>query len=290
MKIVAFLWLLVGSVWAQEEGSKKGLAGMLQKLVGKGGGDRLFYYPTKSAPDLPTKFGIAYEDVAFESEDKTKLHGWFLKPKNGSRIKGTVVFHHGNAGSMGYHLPFVVWMVRDGYQVFMYDYRGYGKSGGTIKRKGLVEDTRAAINYVKARKDVNGKKIISYGHSLGGAKSLAGLGEKMIPGVCGVISFAGFASYEDMARRFAGPTGADLVTDDHSPRDVVEKISPVPLLIVHGQKDRTVPSQQGEVLFKKAKEPKTIFRIPEGGHTRALWMNNGQYRKRVLAWMEKVLA
>jgi fermentation-respiration switch protein FrsA (DUF1100 family) len=59
---------------------------------------------------------------------------------------------------------------------------------------------------------------------------------------------------------------------------------------VHGQKDRTVPSQQGEVLFKKAKEPKTIFRIPEGGHTRALWMNNGQYRKRVLAWMEKVLA
>jgi fermentation-respiration switch protein FrsA (DUF1100 family) len=112
----------------------------------------------------------------------------------------------------------------------------------------------------------------------------------MIPGVKGVICFAGFASYEDMAKRFAGQMGADLVTDDHSPRDVVEKISPLPLLIVHGRKDRTVPLEQGELLYKKAKQPKTIFRVPEGGHTRALWMNNGEYRKRVLAWMKEILA
>ena len=290
MKKLAVLLLFAGRLWAQEPKVEEGLTSVLEKLMGKNGGDRLFYFPTKTAPDLPTKFGILFDDVNFESEDKTNLHGWFLKPKNGSKIKGTVVFHHGNAGSMGYHLPFVTWMVKAGYQVLMYDYRGYGKSGGDIKRKGLIEDTRAAINYAKTRKDVDGKKIISYGHSLGGAKSLAGLGERMIPGVRGVISFAGFASYEDMARKFAGQTGADLVTDDHSPRDLVEKISPVPILIVHGDKDRTVPLEQGELLFKKAKEPKTIFRIPDGGHTRALWMNNGQYRERVLAWMENVLA
>ncbi|MGB0328735.1 MAG: alpha/beta hydrolase [Akkermansiaceae bacterium] len=290
MKTLAVLLLFAGGLWAQEPKAEEGLTSVLEKLMGKNGGDRLFYFPTKTAPDLPTKFGVLFDDVNFESEDKTNLHGWFLKPKNGSTIKGTVVFHHGNAGSMGYHLPFVTWMVKAGYQVLMYDYRGYGKSGGDIKRKGLIEDTRAAINYAKSRKDVDGKKIISYGHSLGGAKSLAGLGERMIPGVRGVISFAGFASYEDMARKFAGQTGADLVTDDHSPRDLVEKISPVPLLIVHGDKDRTVPLEQGELLFKKAKEPKTIFRIPDGGHTRALWMNDGQYRERVLAWMEKVLA
>lgn len=290
MKKLAVVLLFAGRLWAQQPKVEEGLSSVLEKLMGKNGGDRLFYFPTKTAPDLPTKFGILFDDVNFESEDKTNLHGWFLKPKNGSKIKGTVVFHHGNAGSMGYHLPFVTWMVKAGYQVLMYDYRGYGKSGGDIKRKGLIEDTRAAINYAKTRKDVDGKKIISYGHSLGGAKSLAGLGERMIPGVRGVISFAGFASYEDMARKFAGQTGADLVTDDHSPRDLVEKISPVPILIVHGDKDRTVPLEQGELLFKKAKEPKTIFRIPDGGHSRALWMNNGQYRERVLAWMENVLA
>lgn len=282
--------LLVGGLWADEPAETDGLSGFLRKVVGKGGGDRLFYYPTRTAPDLPTKYGVAYESVTFHSEDKTKLHGWFLKPKQGMLVRGTVVFHHGNAGSIGYHLPFVVWLVREGYQVLLYDYRGYGKSEGTIARQGLVADTRAAISYVQTRKDVDAQKIISYGHSLGGAKSLAGLGEKMISGVKGVICFAGFASYQDMARRFAGQTGADLVTDDHSPRDVVAQISPVPLLIVHGRKDRTVPLEQGELLYKKAEEPKTIFRVPEGGHTRALWMNNGEYRKRVLAWMNEILA
>lgn len=282
--------LLVGGLWADEPAEKDVLSGFLQKVVGKGGGDRLFYYPTRTAPDLPTKYGVTYENVTFPSEDKTKLHGWFLKPERETLVRGTVVFHHGNAGSIGYHLPFVVWLVREGYQVLLYDYRGYGKSEGTIARKGLVEDTRAAIVYVRTRKDVDAQKIISYGHSLGGAKSLAGLGEKMVSGVKGVICFAGFASYQDMARRFAGQTGANLVTDDHSPRDVVAQISPVPLLIVHGRADRTVPLEQGELLYKKAKEPKTIFRVPEGGHTRALWMNDGEYRKRVLAWMNEILA
>ena len=182
------------------------------------------------------------------------------------RVKGTVVFHHGNAGSVGYHLPFVVWMVRGGYQVLMYDYRGYGKSGGKISRKGVIEDTRAAIAYAQSRKDVDGKKIISFGHSLGGAKSLAGLGEKMIPGVKGVICFAGFASYQDMARRFAGEAGKEVVTDDHSPRDVVEKIAPVPLLIVHGRSDRTVPPEQGEIdiQVKARKDLPIIFDLKAG--------------------------
>lgn len=290
MRRIWVVLLLVGGLWADEPAEKDVLSGFLRKVIGKGGGDRLFYYPTRTAPDLPTKYGVVYENVTFPSEDKTKLHGWFLKPKRETLVRGTVVFHHGNAGSIGYHLPFVVWLVREGYQVLLYDYRGYGKSEGTIARQGLVEDTRAAIVYVQTRKDVDVQKIISYGHSLGGAKSLAGLGEKMVSGVKGVICFAGFASYQDMARRFAGQTGENLVTDDHSPRDVVAQISPVPLLIVHGRADRTVPLEQGELLYKKAKEPKTIFRVPEGGHTRALWMNDGEYRKRVLAWMNEILA
>lgn len=272
------------------DGEKDPLTSIAERLLGRNGGNRLFYYPSKTAPDVPSKYGYRYEDVNFKSEDGTKLHGWFLNPKRGVEPKGTIVFHHGNAGSVGYHITFVGWMVRAGYQVLLYDYRGYGKSGGTITRKGLVQDTRAAVNYVKTRQDVNSKRLISYGHSLGGAKSLAALGEEMIPGVRGVVSFAGFASYEDMARRIAGETGANLVTDDYSARDFVEKISPVPALIAHGTNDTTVPLSQGEKLFEKAKEPKTFYRIPKGSHTRALFMNDGEYRKKVLIWMDQVLS
>ncbi|MFT6862740.1 MAG: fermentation-respiration switch protein FrsA (DUF1100 family) [Akkermansiaceae bacterium] len=269
---------------------KNGSSSFAEKLLGKNGGNRLFYYPTKSAPDVPSKYGHRFEDVHFKSEDETKLHGWFLQPAEGVKPKGTIVFHHGNAGSVGYHIAFVGWMVREGYQVLMYDYRGFGESEGAITRKGLVEDTRAALSYATTRKDVDARRLISFGHSLGGAKSLAALGEKMIPGVRGVVCFAGFASYQDMARKFAGKMGGDLVTDDYSARDFVEKISPVPILIVHGTEDRTVPLSQGELLFKKAKEPKTIYRIKGGSHTRALWMDDGKYRKKVLGWIEKVLA
>lgn len=269
---------------------KDGLTALAEKILGKNGGDRLFYYPTKTAPDLPSKYGHTFEDVTFLSEDKTKLHGWFLSPPVGVKPKGTIVFNHGNAGSVGYHLPFVGWMVHDGYQVFLYDYRGYGKSEGEISRKGMVQDVSAAINYVKTREDVDSKRLISFGHSLGGAKSLAALGEKMIPGVRGVISFAGFASYQDMARRIAGQAGANLVTPDYSAQDYIEKISPVPLLLAHGTDDVTVPFSQGERLFQKAKEPKTFLKIPGGSHTRALSMNDGEYRKKVLAWIAKILA
>ena len=268
---------------------KSGLSALVESLLGKNGADRLFYYPTKTAPDVPSDFGHRFKDVNFKSEDGTKLHGWFFQPFDQVKPKGTVVFHHGNAGSVGYHIGFVGWMARAGYQVLLYDYRGYGKSEGAITRKGLVQDARAAINYAKSREDVDAKRIISFGHSLGGAKSLAALGEKMIPGVRGVICYAGFASYGDMAKRVAGKAGGELVNDDLSARDLVENISPVPVLIAHGTKDTTVPLSQGEVLFKKAKEPKTIFRIPNGSHTRALWMNDGEYRTKVLTWMGKVL-
>lgn len=294
MKTLIFILAVTGWLRAEDPSAeadpKNRVVDLAEMILGKNGGDRLFYFPTKSAPDLPSKYGLDFEEVIFPSEDETKLHGWFLKPAEAQEVKGTVVFHHGNAGSVGYHLGFVVWMVRAGYQVLLYDYRGYGKSEGELDRAGLVSDTRAALRYVRSRDDVDGQRLISFGHSLGGAKSLAGLGREMIPGVRGVISFAGFASYRDMARRFGGETGADLVTDDHSPRDVVDRIAPVPLLIVHGQKDITVPREQGEILFKRAKEPKKIFRVPEGSHTRALWMNEGEYRKQVLHWMEKVLA
>jgi len=293
MKILLSFFLLTLPILGQQQldhGTAESLAKLAEKLLGKEGGNRLFYFPTKTAPDTPKKYQQDYEDVTFKSQDGTKLHAWFMAPPKTQKVKGTIVYSHGNAGSIGYHIPFVLWMVQDGYQVLLYDYRGYGKSEGQVSRKGLVEDVHAAFTYVKTRKDVDANRLISFGHSLGGAKSLAALGQKMPSGVRGVVDFAGFASYQDMARHFAGQAGVKIVTDDLSARDLIEKISPVPVLIVHGTEDHTVPLSQGELLFKKAKEPKTFFKIEGGNHTQALSMNKEEYRKKILAWMAKVLS
>lgn len=85
------------------------LSKLKRQIIGEGDTNRFFYFPTRDQPATPENSGFAYEDVNFNSADGTKLHGWFLKPKT-DKPKGTVVFSHGNAGSLGHHLGFVTWL------------------------------------------------------------------------------------------------------------------------------------------------------------------------------------
>lgn len=268
----------------------EGLAEAAQKTLGKDGGNRFFYMPSGPIAETPATYNYKYEDITFPALDGVALNGWFLPAMSVEKAKGTVVFSHGNAGALGHHFGFVAWYVRAGYNVFMYDYRGFGKSKGEIARAGVVSDVEAAFRYVKTRKDVDFSRLISYGHSLGGASSITALGRKNIPGLRAVITFAGFASYRDMAQKVAGDWGASVVTDELSPRDFVSKISPVPILIVHGEADGVVPFSQSELLFKNAREPKTFMPIKDGDHQQALWKNDEKYRKEILRWLDEVLA
>ena len=253
--------------------------------LGKNGGNALFYFPTADIADTPATWGWKFENVWFPSADGTRLHGWFL-PASGKRPKGTVVFSHGNAGALGHHLGFVTWFLPAGYNVLMYDYRGFGSSGGTITRRGLIEDVHAAFGYIKTRRDVNPDRLVSFGHSLGGAKSIVALGEKPVPGVRAVISDAGFASYRGMAEVMAGNVGLSVVTDENAPKDWVAKLAPVPVLLVHGTDDEVVPFAQAQQLFAAAQEPKTLFAVSGGRHGDALWLNRGEYRRKTLLWLD----
>lgn len=267
------------------------LSKLAEALLGKNGGDRLFYFPSKDQPFTPKKYGVKYEDVNFKSADGTELHGWFLPCKEGvKKAKATIVFSHGNAGSVAYHYGFIDWLIPAGYNVLLYDYRAFGKSKGTLSRKGIIEDVTAAFNYVASRKDVDSTKLVSFSHSLGGAKSVVALAMKPIKGLRAIITDGAFASYKEMAKQKAGQVGANLTTDNFSTIDYIDKLAPVPLLIVHGTRDTMVPVGQAEKLFQKAKEPKTFFKIEDGTHTDSLDRNKGEYRKKMLGWLDKVLA
>lgn len=266
------------------------LSRLAEALLGKNGGDRLFYFPSKDQPYTPEKYGVKYEDVTFKSADGTELHGWFIPSKLGAeKAKATIVFSHGNAGSVAHHYGFIDWLMPAGYNVLLYDYRAFGKSKGALSRKGLIEDVTAAFEYVASRKDVDSTKLVSFSHSLGGAKSVVALAMKPVKGLRAVITDGAFASYKEMAQQKAGQVGANLTTNDFSAIDYIDKLAPVPLLIVHGTQDRMVPLGQGEKLFKKAKAPKTFFKIEAGSHTDALARNDGEYRKKMLAWLDGVL-
>ncbi len=259
-----------------------------QSIAGKNGGNQLFYFPTRDQPATPADWGFKYEDLKFKSADGTALHGWFVAPKN-QQPKGTIVFSHGNAGSLGHHLGFVMWLAEAGYNVMMYDYRGFGKSSGTVDRRGMINDVKAALAYAMARKDIDPKRVISYGHSLGGAQSITALAESPVPGLRAIIVDGAFASYQGMARIMAGQLGASLVTDELAPKDFVKLLPATPLLVVHGKQDEVVPFAQGKQLYDAAKEPKTLFQPETGRHGTALSGNNGAYRKKVIQWLAQTL-
>ncbi len=280
--------ITLGDIQRMLKDENSELSKLKRELIGQGDTNRFFYFPTHDQPATPENWGFLYEDVNFKSADGTKLHGWFLKAKS-NKPKGTVVFSHGNAGSLGHHLGFVTWLAEAGYQVFMYDYRGFGKSGGVLDRDGMVQDVKAAFLYVSGRKDVQQGKIISYGHSLGGAKSVAALAEMQPEGLKAIVIDGAFSSYQAMARLVAGDLGTELISDEFSPRDCITKISGTPLLVVHGQKDQVVPFSQGKQLFDLANEPKTLFEVKDGTHGDALSRDQGAYRKKMLAWLDSVI-
>ena len=264
---------------------------LVQQNLGKQGGNQLFYLPTRDEPSTPAQWGLKFEPVDFKSADGTSLHGWFMpaKGRTAQTAKGTIVFSHGNAGSMSYHLGFCVWMVEAGYNVLLYDYRGFGKSGGSVERRGMIDDVKAAFAYIFKRPDIDHTRIASFGHSLGGAQSVTALGESPVKGLRAIIIDGAFASYQAMARIIGGQLGASLVTDELSPRDFVKKLAPVPFLVVHGDNDEIVPVSQGLQLYQAAGQPKTLFEVKSGQHGTSLSANAGAYRKKVIAWLDGVM-
>ena len=264
------------------------ISALARSLLGTKDTNRLFYFPTHDVPATPKDWGLEYDDVNFESADGTMLNGWFMDAVGGE-AKGTIVFSHGNAGSIGHHLWFVAWLAKEGYNVFMYDYRGFGKSGGSVNREGMVQDVNAAFNYVVSRPDVDADKLISYGHSLGGAKSVTALARDKPEGLRAIITEGTFSSYQAMARIVGGELGANLITDELSPKEFIGRIKDVPLLMVHGDRDQVVPLAQAKELFGRANEPKTFFEVKGGSHGDSLSRDNGAYRKRLLTWLDEVM-
>ena len=295
---VAWMWLgLTAWCWADEPkpapaDANAQLAKLAESLLGKNGGNQFFYFPTHDVPATPKDWGFRFEEVNFKSKDGTPLSGWFVpvQGKSKGKAKATIVFSHGNAGSIGHHLGFHLWLVDEGYNVLTYDYRGFGKSGGKVDRRGMLDDVRAAFDYVAKRPDIDPGRLVSMGHSLGGAKTLVALSEAPVRGLRAVVTDAAFASYQAMARQLGGEVGGKLVSDEWAPKDSVAKIAPLPLLIVHGTNDEVVPFAQGKQLFEAAKEPKTMFQVKGGRHGDSLLRDKGAYRKKLLEWLGQRLA
>jgi len=206
-------------------------------------------------------FELEYEDVTFKAADGTKLHGWYV-PHQAPRA--VILFAHGNAGNVSTRAKTLKELnERHDAAVFIFDYRGYGKSEGTPNEEGLLQDARAARKWLARRTGLDEHEIVLMGRSLGGGVAVD-LAAK--DGCRGLILESTFTSMPDVAGRLLPLLPAGWLMTQRF--DSLSKIPNYngPLLQSHGDRDQLIPIAQGKTLFKAAKGPKRFVVIKGSGH------------------------
>jgi uncharacterized protein len=212
------------------------------------------------------------ESVIFKSANGNNLNGWMLKPK-GTAITHTILHFHGNGGNILGQFSIMKPLLAKGFQVFVFDYSGYGFSEGKATRKNLLKDGISAVNYLKNRADVKDTKFIIYGQSYGGHLAIC-VAEKTQNKIDGLVSEGAFSSHKDIAadgiKNIFTETMTRLwVKDIYSAKKAIGKIQK-PILIIHSTEDKDIPFTMGKKLFEKANEPKAFMEV-KGGHILSLF-------------------
>jgi uncharacterized protein len=264
-------------------------------LISVSGCTTLFFQPQKNHVLSPERFELEYEDVDFKSADGVMLHGWFLPAQGPAR--GTVLFLHGNAENISTHILSVYWLPGRGYNVFMLDYRGYGRSHGQADVTGALADIEAALRTVIARPDIDPDRIVVLGQSLGGALAISAVAQSQLRShIKAVIADSAFSSYTTITREKMADFWITwplqwlpwlTIDDTFSPLDAVANISPIPLLIIHSEQDKIIPVHHATRLYNAAHEPKELWIQPAGRHIEALTYEGN--RVKLLDYLERVL-
>lgn len=202
-----------------------------------------------------------FEDCWFRSADGLRLHGWLLHHHQPRHV---ILFIHGNAGNVAHRAAAAEYLSeRYSASVFVFDYRGYGRSEGTPTIPGLLDDARAARALIAQREDAHEQNVILLGESLGGAIAvdLAARDDARA-----LILQSTFSSLREAAAAHYPAILVDaLVANRLDSASQIKKYHG-PLLQVHGEGDRTIPIALGRKLFAAANEPKVFVSLPNHDH------------------------
>lgn len=232
----------------------------------------LFYHPDSVELPLPPELqGTAVQEIFFHTTDGVRLHArFYLSPQP---AKGTLVQFHGNAGNLSGHIVSLAWLSAHGYNLFTFDYRGYGRSQSVAPSPaGLYHDALAALREVERLHRAYAARgvLVVIGQSLGGVVALKALED--FPATLPIdllVLDSTFASYREVAFRsmvaqFPGvllsPLAYLLVSDAYA-ADL--RRSRYPLLVMHSKKDQTVPFSCGQRIYEEAASAQKDFWVSD---------------------------
>lgn len=229
----------------------------------------------------PVRLGVIATEHAFRTEDGLTLYGWWFPGRHGGsaapgaeQSEPVLLWAHGNAGNITGRAPHAHEIAARGVSVFLFDYRGYGKSEGTPSEQGIYRDAEAAYAFVTGELGVPARRLVLLGRSLGSAPA-AHLA-RTLPHA-GLVLVSPLPSAGRMARRMFGGLPVDWLIRARLPvRDWVAQRD-APLLVIHGDGDEVIPIEYGREVFDAAAEPKQFLRLAGAGHNNILMVSGDAY-------------
>lgn len=241
---------------------------------------RIIFAPGREIFRFPDDEGLEYDDIDLKTPDGLTLNAWYIPNQSASK---TVLFCHGNAGSLSSRMDTIKLLHEMGLSLFIFDYRGYGISDGSPSEKGFYIDVETALAYMKDELLISQDDIIIWGRSLGGpvAAYIASRGD-----FYATVLESTFTSIRDMAVHKFKILPTFIMTRFKFPTvDYVKQVTS-PILIVHSPDDEIIPYYMGERLFEAASSPKK-FLVLKGSHNCCYFDSIDVYKKSVLDFLHR---
>jgi pimeloyl-ACP methyl ester carboxylesterase len=238
----------------------------------------LLYFPSRAIIETPDGVGLDHRELELQTDDGERLHAWWIGARTNSL--GHLLLCHGNAGNIGDRVLHAALLTAAGFDVLLFDYRGYGRSSGRPSEQGTYRDARAALTGLLEQPEVDPARLFYLGESLGGAVALD-LALERPP--AGLVLLAAFTGVRELGRVHYPFVPAPLIPDAYPTVRRVHELR-APLLVLHGDRDDIVPLSQGRALFDAATEPKRMHVFPGLGHNDLVPLAGVKLARVIASW------